>query len=365
MVIRKEDLERAIYEIMLKIGATEEEAGIMAEELTVCDMMKCNSHGSLRVPQYVWEIEGGATVTGAKIQIIKESPVTAVVDGGFGFGQVAARKMTEIVCEKAEKMGVAVVTGVNVRHIGRVGSFVQEMAKRGLIGFAAVSVCQSRPMIPWGAAEPRLSTNPIAWSAPRYGEECVFFDAAMTTVSEGKLRNYILEGEPVPEGWLKDADGNPTTDPNTFYQEPRSTINPLGGDVRGMKGSGLALMTALFSNALNNEDYWSGNIRGKEKRRHNGVFFMAVNPDFFCGKEEYAKQVKNHCDYIKSAKPLEGVEEVLVPGEYELKAYEESLKIGIHLPDNTWESLVFLGQKYQCDFAAGTESVSEKNPFNY
>lgn len=358
MIVKQKQLERAIYEILLMGGGTtEHEAQVMAEELTMSDMMHCNSHGCLRVPQYIREIRKGQTIPGAEVKIVKETPATAVVDGAFNFGHVAARKMTEIVIEKAKKTGVAVVHGINTRHIGRVGAYVQQIAGEGLIGFITASVFNPWPMIPWGGTEARLGTNPVAWGAPRYGEDPVFMDGATTTVSEGKIRNYILDGTLVPEGWLKDADGNPTRDPNKLYADPPGSINPLGGDARGMKGFGLGLMAALFSNALNDETYWERTIHDPGKQTYNGVFMMAVDPDFFCGREVYAKQVKKHCDFIKSSKPAPGFDEVLVPGEPELKDYRKSLKEGIYLPDDTWNNLVALGQQFGCPFTEGMAKV--------
>jgi len=221
MIVKQKQLEQAIYEILLLGGGTtEHEAKVMAEELTMADMMHCNSHGSLRVPQYIREIRRGQTIPGAEVKIVKETDATAVVDGAFNFGQVAARKMADVVIEKAQKTGIAMVLGINTRHIGRVGTYVQQIAGKGLIGFVTASVFNPAPMLPWGGLETRLGTNPVAWGAPSYGADPVFLDGATTTVSEGKLRNYILDGQPVPEGWLKDADGNPTTDPHKVYDNP-------------------------------------------------------------------------------------------------------------------------------------------------
>ena len=357
MILEKCKLEEAVAQILRKVGATEEEAAIVAEELVTADMMKVNSHGVLRVPQYLGEIEDKLLEPNANIKIVKETEATAVVDGDFGFGQVVAKKMVDIACEKAQKTGIACVLSVNTRHIGRVGSFVERIAEKGLIGFVTVGVYGTGPMAPWGAKESRLSTNPIAWAAPREGEDTVFMDGATTVVAEGKLRAYILEGKDIPEGWVKDANGNDTTNPRDLYGPPKGTLYPLGGKNGGAKGSGLALMANLFSIALNNEEYWTAFENGGVPRSNNSVFMVAVDPEFFCGRKEYYTQVKAHCDYIKSAKPAEGFSEVLVPGEFEHRNYAKSLKEGVIIPDDTWSNLIAIGQKHGCAFCEGMEKV--------
>lgn len=357
MLIEEEKLTRAVREILLKAGATEEEAQIVATELVTADMMGVNSHGVLRVPQYLGEIDQGLVVPKANIRVVKETPATAIVDGDFGFGQVVAQKMVDVVCEKAQQTGIACALSVNTRHIGRVGSFTEQIAKRNLLGFATVGVYGTGPMAPWGAKESRLSTNPISWAAPRADGEPMFMDGATTVVAEGKLRAYILQGKDIPLGWVKDANGNDTTNPRDLYGPPRGTIYPLGGKVGGAKGSGLAIMANMFSIALCNDEYWTEFQKGGQPRCNNSVFLMAVDPAFFCGREAYEKQVAAHCAYIKSAQPAEGFNEVLLPGEFEQRRLAKSRAEGCELPEDTWENLIALGQRYECDWCKDMEKV--------
>ena len=357
MLIGEEKLTGAVREIMERAGAAREEAEIVAKELVTADMMGVNSHGVLRVPQYLDEIEQQLLCTKAEMRVRKETAATAVIDGGFGFGQVTAQKMVDVVCEKAEHTGIACALSVNTRHIGRVGSFTEQIARRGLIGFATVGVYGTGPMAPWGAKEPRLATNPISWAVPRAGGDPIFMDGATTVVAEGKLRAYILQGKEIPLGWVKDANGKDTTNPCDLYGPPKGTIYPLGGKVGGAKGSGLAIMANMFSIALCGDEYWTEYERGGQPRCNNSVFMMAMEPGFFCGRDEYEKQVAAHCSYIKSAQPAEGFSEVLLPGEFEQRCLKNSREKGCELPGDTWSNLVALGQRLGCEWSSGLEKV--------
>lgn len=359
MLTNREKIEEAVSQILIKNGAKPEYAQIVAEELADADMMGLGSHGALRITQYLDDIEKGVMQPAAEVKVIKESPATAVVDAGYTFGQIVSRRMVNIVCEKAVKTGIACAISINARHVGRVGSYTEAIAKRGLIGFATVGVYNVGPMAPWGGKEPRLSTNPITWAAPRPDEPPVFMDGATTVVSEGKLREYVLAGKEIPEGWVRDAYGNDTTNPQDLYGPPCGTIYPLGGKIGGAKGYGLAIMANMFSIALGNDEYWSEIMKGGFPRCNNSIYLMAMDPEFFCGREAYEAQVKAHCDFIKSSEPAEGFKEVLLPGEFEHRKYAESLEKGCYLADDTWNNLLVLGKRYGCDFCKDIDVKTE------
>lgn len=363
MKITFEKLKACAAEIFVKAGVPETEAQIVSEELATANLMGVDSHGVLRIPQYLEEMKIGQIRPGVSMEIVRETPVTAVLDCKQNFGQVGARRMVEIVAEKTKTCGMACAVSLNANHIGRLGSYVEALAERGFIAFGTVGVYAAGPMAPWGAMEPKLGTNPIAWAVPREGHKPLVMDCATTVVAEGKLRAYVQNGKNVPEGWIKDGYGNDTTDPLDFYKEPHGTIMPMGGKISGAKGSGLAIMADMFSVVLANDDYWSWEENGGVRYAENGVFLMAIDPEAFYGKDTYAKQCEIHAAFIKSAKPAEGVEEVLLPGEFEQKMAEKRLEDGIDLADSTWEGLIGIAQGYQCEWSKGLTVSGTGNQF--
>ena len=216
MKIRAEVLTEDTKEILTKLGVPEDAAQTVAEELVRSNLMGVDSHGVLRIPRYVKQIQDGFIKPDANVKVVKESPSTAIIDADCGFGHVAARKMAQVVCEKAAKTGIACALSMNSTHIGRAGAYTEWIARQGMIGFAVAAVYTQGPLAPYGAAEGKLGTNPISWAVPRYGADPVIMDGATTIAAEGKLRAYIQKGMQVPEGWIRDGHGNNTTNPEDF-----------------------------------------------------------------------------------------------------------------------------------------------------
>ncbi len=363
MKVEFEKLIVCAREIFEKAGVPGEEAQIVAEELAMANMMGVDSHGVLRIPQYLDEMKSGQIKPGVSMEIVKETPVTAILDCKQNFGQVGARKMVDIVEEKAKKNFMACALSLNANHIGRLGSYTEELARRGLIAFGTVGVYSVGPMAPWGAMEPKLGTNPISWAVPRKGHDPLVMDCATTVVAEGKLRAYVQNGKQVPEGWIKDGYGNDTTNPLDFYAEPKGSIMPMGGKISGAKGSGLAIMADMFSVVLANDDYWSWEKNGGVRYAENSVYLMALNPEAFYGRDVYEEQCEVHAQFIKNAKPAEGVKEVLLPGEFEQNMAAKRKAEGIELADNTWEGLIEIAQGLGCKWSEGLEVSKKENRF--
>ena len=360
MRVSSEDLERYSEEILLKAGFDAEESAFMAKELVTANLVGYDSHGVIRIPQYLDQMKMGKIVPGAKIEIVKETPTTAIVDGHLKFGQMVGFAMADLVMKKAKAYGVGCAVSLNAAHAGRVGSYTEYIANNGYLAFCTVGLCYDKPLAPWGAKESRMGTNPISWAVPRKGSFPVFMDGSMTVVAEGKVRTYVQKGEKLPEGWIRDGYGHDTTDPMALYRDPPGTIYPVGGrNSGGVKGSALAVMANMFALALANDDYWSHS----EQLTENGIFLLAIDPDAFCGRERYEAQVLNHSEYIKSAAPEDGVEKVMMPGEYEHENYKRNMEAGIELPCDTWNGLIAIAKSLGCEWSKDLEAAETSAAF--
>ncbi|MDD5017416.1 MAG: Ldh family oxidoreductase [Eubacteriales bacterium] len=363
MLVKKENLFLYGVEIFEKAGVPSTEAKVVMEELVKSNLYGVDSHGVIRIPQYLEEIENGAIVPGAPIEVIRETPSTAIIDGNHNFGQLVGKKMVAVISEKAINSNVACGICLHSYHVGRLGAWTEYLAEQGLLAFAATAAYHSGPMAPWGASEGRLGTNPISFAAPRKNARPILMDFATTVVAEGKIRNYAQQNKSVPEGWIRDGYGRDTTNPMDFYNEPRGTILPIGGKTGGVKGSALGIMADIFSIALANTDYWTCLKKDELPEAENGLFLFAVNPDAFFGVEAFTEQCANHGAYIKSAKPAPGVKEVLLPGEFEYNNEKQRLENGIEIPDATWNGLVKIAQSLNCEWSASLERTTSDNHF--
>jgi len=317
-------------------GAPLEEARIVSELLVKSNLVGHDSHGIIRVIQYVNEIENGSIRPGARIEIVRETPSIAVLNGKWGFGQVVAKKAMEIAVEKARKNTVSIVCAFNCNHIGRLADYAIMASENDMIGIVMVN--STKFVAPHGGRERLLSTGPMCFAFPSYLEFPLVIDVATSVVAEGKVRVALHKGEKIPYGWIIDKNGNPSNDPKDLYDG--GALLPLGGDEHGHKGFGLGLAVEVLSGILT-----GAGCAYEEGKKGNGVFFEAINIGDFMPIEEFKKRASDLIRVIKSSKPRPGFKEILVPGEPEYLTEKIRLKEGIYVPEKTWEEIKNLAKK--------------------
>ncbi len=323
---------RGIFE---SAGVPVDEAGIIADRLVSANLVGHDSHGVIRIPQYVPILQKGEIKPGQPIRLVRETPTTALIDGNWGFGQVVATKATQLAIDKALANGVSVVCVQNQYHVGRLGDFPELAARTGLISMATVNGCGAgQRVVPFGGAEGRFGTNPMAWAIPRRDHEPIVHDFTTSVVAEGKIRLAKNRSKPVPDGWLLDANGQPTNDPATLYGNPPGSILPFGGVV-AHKGYGLSLVVDILSGALSG----AGVCRPGPTRMGNGMFIECFRVDALIDPEDFYGAVETLIAHVKSTPTLPGFDQVLLPGEPELRTRAQRLQDGIDVEDETWRQI--------------------------
>lgn len=334
-------LKRIGHEIFTACGAPSNEAETVTDVLVEASLMGLDSHGVMRYAQYVEQALDKTVKPGAPIKIVKETANSAIVDCGWNFGPVSATKMVEIVNEKANLNNMACVISKHSHHVGRLGTYVQKLAEKGVFAIATTNSSRHGHWVtPWGGREGRLATNPLAYGFPTEGRPIVF-DMSTSMIAEGKIRILMNQGKEVPYGCMLDSDGNPTTDPKKFYGPPRGTIMPFGSQL-GYKGFGLGLLVEVLSSTLAGEPVTAN---GKKDSYINGLCLIAINPESFCGSDNFKVLADNLCSYIKSAAPAPGYEGVILPGELDYKMYDKRIKEGIPVDEKTWELIINTAKK--------------------
>ena len=331
-------------------GASAEEAECVAERLVEANLMGHDSHGVIRVQQYLGAIDRGEIVPGADLEIVNETDASAVIDGHWGFGQVIATRAAEIAVVKARSVGLAAVTVRRANHIGRLGRYVEDVANHGMIGLL---FCNPHGggigVAPWGGRRPRIGTNPLAAAVPmgpapdseHDSPEMMVLDMTTSMVAEGKVRVKRNRGEQTPEGWILDADGKRTTDPNAFYGPPTGSILPFGGR-SGHKGYGLGIIVDLLAGALSG----AGTTRKPGTRIGNAALLIVLDIEQFVPQEEFAHTVTELARFVKSSALMDGFEEIILPGEIEQRQMASRQATGIFIEDETWEQITALGLKF-------------------
>ncbi|MDR0358942.1 MAG: Ldh family oxidoreductase [bacterium] len=321
-------------------GTPASEAEIVMRHSIDANLAGHDSHGIIQIPTYIDRIQKGHIVPGAPWKIVQESPTTTVVDGHWGFGYVVTERAMRLTIDKARDANVAAATVFRQGHIGRLASYPLLAVEAGMIGLITADSGRSpKAVAPFGGREARLGTNPLSVAVPSDLDGPLFLDMATSAVAAGKIQLATARGEPVPVGWVVDAEGRQTTDPTDLRKG--GALLPLGG-TEGYKGSGLAVVVEILCGLLTGLGF------GVEPSgRHNDGCFMAVfKVDAFRPLAEFKREVADLAGYLKDTPPSEGSSGVLYPGELEHRREQERRASGIEVEDATWKQLSDLAQGY-------------------
>ncbi len=312
------------------------EAEIVAKSLVDANLNGHDSHGVLRLPQYLQFIRDGKFVPGAAFTIIDESPALVAADAGWGLGQVQAHRLIDLLIPKARNLGIAIGTLRNCGHMGRIGEYAERAASEGFafIGLVNMHGAGNRVAPPGGTA-PRLSTNPICLGAPTAGNP-VILDMATTVCAEGKVRAAYQKRERVPESWLLDASGQPTTDPAVLYEPPLGTILPFGG-VAAHKGFGLSFMIDALAGGLSGGMCSHPDIKFAAG---NCALFVLLDVARFGGADHFVAEVTRLCEHVRSCPTTRENDLIQLPGDAERSALALRKSEGIPIPEPTWHRLL-------------------------
>jgi L-2-hydroxycarboxylate dehydrogenase (NAD+) len=287
-----------------------EDARTVAALMADADLQGSDGHGVMRLPQYMRRIRGGAVNLTPSITVVKERAAMALVDGDNGMGHLVMKRAAEIAIEKARTAGIAWVGARWSNHAGPASLYARMPLAHGMIGlYFAVGNANHLP--PWGGLDMLLSTNPIAAAIPAGEEPPIVLDMATTVAAYGKVKAKAAKGEPMPEGWMVDREGNPLTDPRRASE---GFLLPIGG----YKGYGLALVVGLLAGTLN------GAAMGRDvvdfnqdatSATNTGHAIMAIDPAAFGELEEFKASVDTLIRDLRASERLPGVERILMPGE--------------------------------------------------
>ncbi|MEW6752902.1 MAG: Ldh family oxidoreductase [Candidatus Latescibacterota bacterium] len=339
-VLTAGELSRTGCGILASAGVPAAAARTVVAQLVAANLAGHDSHGVIRIPQYLAALERGQIDPHASILVREAAPAALLVDGGWGFGQVVMARAVAAGVDRARRLGVAAVTVRRAGHMGRLGSYVEGIAGQGMIGVLFANLHGGgRIVVPWGGRQSRLATNPVAIGVPRRGAGPLVLDMATSVVAEGKVRVQRNRGMPLPLGWVVDAEGEPTTDPWTLYRAPVGGLLPFGGP-EGHKGFGLGLAVDLLGGALS-----GAGCAGGTPHHGNGALLLVVDVAHFTPLEEFHAQVDELAGWLLSATPMPGCGPVKLPGDPEARTRQRRQQEGIPVEQATWEELLAWGRK--------------------
>jgi LDH2 family malate/lactate/ureidoglycolate dehydrogenase len=338
--------------VIRRMGAGDDIAEEVGDHLVGANLAGHDSHGVLRLTQYVEAMDRGNLAPGARGAPVKESPSLCLFDAQRGFGQWSGRRALEWCLDAAEGTGIAAASVRHSMHAGRLGHYAEVAAGRGLVGLVCLGLAGPGAGIvaPFGGAGRFLSTNPWAIGVPATGRTPLVVDFATAQLAEGKVRVARFRGKQLPEGVLFDAAGAPSTEPQDLYDG--GALTTVGGALTGHKGYGLSLAAAVLGGLAMIDDEAptpSGAMSGPPPAEPwmAGFFLVVLDPEWFGGAERYAQQVTEVLEAAGQVPAAAGTEQVLVPGEPEAAARAARERDGISLPEPVWTQLRELGDRFQ------------------
>ena len=241
------------------------------------------------------------------IRIVRDTPVSALIDGGDQVGYVVARRATSMAIEKAKKTGIAIVGANNTWYTGLFTYYMEMAARQELVAIAAGN--GPAVVAPEGAIDARLGTNPISFGFPSQGDP-VIWDIGTCAIMHGELLLHRRLGDELPAGVAQDKDGRPTRDPSAALA---GAIKAWGGH----KGSGLSIVVQTLG-ALCDCPVISPGMR------EMSYLVIVFDPKLLMPEGEYPARVAELSDKIRSARPIDPDKPMRMP--FERSAKERRLR---------------------------------------
>jgi LDH2 family malate/lactate/ureidoglycolate dehydrogenase len=341
-----------IIDAFMAYGVPREDAAICADVILESDRRGIESHGCNRLkPIYLDRFENGTLLPTTKIDILKETKTTVVLDANDGLGMVASKKAMDIAIEKAKTCGMGGAAVKNSTHYGIAGYWASMAANAGLISICGTN---ARPAVaPTGGVENKLGTNALTISLPTDEEFPFVLDCATSTVQRGNIEVWAREGRDTPVGAVIGHDGKFLTDSNQILKdllEGKAALTPFAS----YKGYGYSMVVEILSAALVGGPFMnmlSGvNEDGSSKPYHLGHFFFLIDPEAFLGADTFRKTAGDICRELRASQRAPGVDRIYTSGEKEWLNWQERKDKGVPVGESVQKELISIRDKFSLPY---------------
>jgi ureidoglycolate dehydrogenase (NAD+) len=341
ILVTHQELHRYIRDVLVALGARESDAAGVADGLVWANLRGGDGHGVSRLPRYLQMIEHGEIDTKAQPRLIHDRPASFVIDSGHGFGPPVCMQAAALAVERTKTAGVCYGMVRMTTHTGAIGRYAQWIAEQNC---AAVIMGAGPTLMAYhGTRVASLSTSPIAIAVPS-GNGPIVLDMATSAIANGKILQSRNTGQPLPEGTVLTADGEPTTDPNKA-----ETLLPLGGP----KGSGLGLMFELLASVLAAAPIQARALGPEQRTRHTGNTAMfAIDIETFRPLADFTNDADTLTTLLKALPRQAGFGEITMPGERSQRTESRRRKNGIPIPAKLWAELEKIGKQHNVKMPA-------------
>eukprot|EP00792_Barthelona_sp_PAP020_P005173 TRINITY_DN2537_c0_g1_i1.p1 TRINITY_DN2537_c0_g1~~TRINITY_DN2537_c0_g1_i1.p1 ORF type:complete len:418 (-),score=130.12 TRINITY_DN2537_c0_g1_i1:56-1285(-) len=355
-----ETLENFMKIALEAYGVPKKDAQIVSDVLIDADKHGIDSHGIGRLKLiYCDRIKAGILNPETEIEIVKETPTTAVIDGHNGMGHVVSQYAVDMAIEKAKQYGLGMVVCRNSTHFGNCGYYCRRMIDSGMIGMVTTN---ARPSIaPTFSVEPMLGTNPLTFCAPSDEEFPWILDCGTSIVQRGKIEMYGRADKDLPSGLVIGTDGEYRTDTKQILKDlplKKAACCPIGGMgelTGGYKGYGFATFVEIMSSCLQAgnqmHDLTGVDEKGNKIPIELGHSFLCINPEFFLGLDTCKAGVADITRKLRAAEKVPGCDKIFTHGEKEYLANKERMAAGgIMIPTGLQKAMTQLRDEKNLEF---------------
>ncbi|HEX5568920.1 MAG TPA: Ldh family oxidoreductase [Streptomyces sp.] len=320
-------------------GLSPEDAAEVADALVDTSLRGIDTHGLRLLPQYLDELADGVARARPEIRIVRDRGAGVLLDADGALGVVAGLTAARLAAERSAEYGVCAAAVRNSNHFGAASVYTRHLARRGLVGLAVTSAASR--VAPFGGVEPLFGTNPISVAAAADGDEFVL-DMATAQVCFGEVQQRRAEARPLERGWATDSRGRATQDPAEAH-----ALSPLGG----YKGQGLASAVTLLAAVLTGspQDWRLTQVgQGETGRgREVGHLLIALDPDAFCGREEFTAGLSGLLTTVRAAPAASAASPVVAAGDPQRDHARERSRTGLPLDRRTAKVLSELARRLE------------------
>jgi L-2-hydroxycarboxylate dehydrogenase (NAD+) len=355
-LINYQELLDLSVKVFTAIGSDPADARSAAEVLVSADLRGIDSHGVARLSGYIRLWEAKRVNARPNIQIVHETPSTAVVDGDSGLGLVVGPKAMQVAIQKAEAVGTGWVSVRNSNHFGIAAYHAMMALPKDMIGIVMTNA--SALVAPTFSKERMLGTNPICVAVPAGNQPPFVGDMATTTAANGKLEILQRKNLEAPIGWIQDKDGVPVTDAHAL--KTGGALLPLGGDRDhgSHKGYVLGSIVDIFSAVLSGANFgpwvppFPAYVPMPENQPGKGIghFFGAMRVDAFRPAEEFKRDMDLWITRFRKAEPISQDQPVLIPGDPERWMEIDRRNNGLPVLDVVLQDLKAVADKFNIKF---------------
>jgi delta1-piperideine-2-carboxylate reductase len=281
--------------VLMKLGYDEEEARTAARHLIDCELRGLDYAGLARMLSIADRI-GAKGRSSRPITILKETPVSARIDGADHIGYLVAQRATEIAIDKAEASGIAIVGASDTWYTGMLSFYAEQATARDLVVMIASNA--SPWVAPHGGTEGRFGTNPICFGFPS-ADQPIIWDIGTSAIIHAQVVLARRLGKPLAPSMAFGPDGKPTTDPDAALQ---GAFVAWGGH----RGSGLAIVVQLLG-------MLAGSPMIPGELREFGFLILAVKPDLLTSLDDFKREAARYSEIIRNTTPVDGDEPVRMP----------------------------------------------------